>query len=326
MAASYWSSSQRLRWLMPANVALPGHERDLTRVSWADRTKLTLHYTNVIQSVAKRMMLRQRVVASAMTYFQRFYANNAYCETDPYPIACACLYLAAKVEETPHHLRTFVNEMRELLRHPLSARDGTDGKSTTANAARFPYTSADIAELEIYLLEEMDFYMILQHPYDLLTRLCAELQLPQSVLQTAWFVTNDSFRTDACLRYPPHVIALAALYLTCALQPPEAQAPASSAGTSMGTVTEATGGNPILGPGSALPNAGAPVTITERVKDWFAGLSTPLTEIAEVAQRLLAFYHVWDSFHETEDVSAILARLRTPEANAPPTAGPSTST
>jgi cyclin C len=43
-------------------------------------------------------------------------SSNAYRDTDPYPIACTCLYLAAKVEETPHHLRTFVNEMSEQLR------------------------------------------------------------------------------------------------------------------------------------------------------------------------------------------------------------------
>jgi hypothetical protein len=35
-----------LRWRIPATAKLPGHQRDLERISWAERTKLTLHYTN----------------------------------------------------------------------------------------------------------------------------------------------------------------------------------------------------------------------------------------------------------------------------------------
>jgi hypothetical protein len=49
---------------------------------------------------------------------------------------------------------------------PLPGQEPAKGNTP----ARFPYTAADIAELEIYVLEEMDFYMMLQHPYDLLTR------------------------------------------------------------------------------------------------------------------------------------------------------------
>ncbi|KAI9594153.1 cyclin-like protein [Syncephalis fuscata] len=274
MAASYWSSSQYQRWLIPTTARLPGPEHDLAYISWPERIKLTLHYTNVIQNIGKRMLLRQRVLATAMTYFQRYYANNAYRNTDAYPIACTCLYLAAKVEETPHHLRTFVNEMREYLKHSQLTTTEVDGKTIPT---RFPYSSADIAELEIYILEEMDFYMVLYQPYELLTRLCDELHLPPSSMQTAWFVINDSFRIDVCLRYPPHVITLAALYLT--------------------------GGS-----GNHLADT-LPSSLSDRLKQWFAGISTPLDKVAEVAQQLLNLYNVWDTFRET-DVPDILNRLR----------------
>ncbi|RKP24527.1 cyclin-like protein, partial [Syncephalis pseudoplumigaleata] len=263
-------------------------ERDLKYISWSERMKLTLHYTNLIQHIGKRMMLRQRVLATAMTYFQRFYANNAYRDTDAYPVACTCLYLAAKVEETPHHLRTFVNETREYLkrRHTHSMLQ----------------SSADIAELEIYLLEEMDFYMVLYHPYDLLTRLCDELQIPKSNLQTAWFVINDSFRIDVCLRYPPHVITLAALYMTCTLQPDEPNALATMASPT----TTTTNNNNTTATATTDP---LPASLAERLRQWFAGVSTPLDKVAEVTQQLLNLYHVWDAYSEVE-IPAILARLR----------------
>ncbi|KAI8053378.1 cyclin-like protein [Syncephalis plumigaleata] len=297
MAASYWSSSQYQRWLIPTTAKLPGYERDLTYITWPERMKLTLHYTNLIQNIGKRMMLRQRVLATAMTYFQRFYANNAYRDTDAYPIACTCLYLAAKVEETPHHLRTFVNEMREYLKH---ASMNNEGDVKAAAAARFAYSSADIAELEIYLLEEMDFYMVLYHPYDLLTRLCDELQVPKSVLQTAWFVINDSFRIDVCLRYPPHVITLAALYMTCTLQPDDINNMMSNSSLTTDTSTTST------------------ASLSDRLKQWFAGISTPLDKVAEVTQQLVNLYNVWDTYNDT-DIPVILERLRVTSPSLKPT-------
>lgn len=38
-----------------------------------------------------------------------------------------------------------------------------------------------------------------------------------SILSTAWNVVNDSFRTDVCLLYPPHQIALACLHIACVI-------------------------------------------------------------------------------------------------------------
>ncbi len=38
------------------------------------------------------------------------------------------------------------------------------------------------------------------------------------VRQLAWSVANDSYRTDALFLYPPFVIALASIYVACAIK------------------------------------------------------------------------------------------------------------
>jgi cyclin C len=99
------------------------------------------------------------------------------------------------------------------------------------------------------------------------------------------FVINDSFRIDVCLRYPPHVITLAALYMTCILQPDDVN--------TLATDTSAT----------------STASLSDRLKQWFAGISTPLDKVAEVTQQLINLYNVWDTYNDAE-IPAILDRLR----------------
>ncbi len=72
--------------------------------------------------------------------------------------------------------------------------------------------------MEFYLLEELDFNMIIYHPYRSLMTLAQDLGTKNDDVQWAWYIINDSYRTDMCLLYPPHVIAAAALYLQIALK------------------------------------------------------------------------------------------------------------
>ncbi len=53
-----------------------------------------------IYDLANSVRQRQRVVASAITYFRRFYAASSFSAADPRIIAPGCLYLASKVEES----------------------------------------------------------------------------------------------------------------------------------------------------------------------------------------------------------------------------------
>lgn len=44
--------------------------------------------------------------------------------------------------------------------------------------------------------------------------------MDDSALQMAWFIINDTYRSDLCLVYSPHIIALAAVYMAFAIHPP----------------------------------------------------------------------------------------------------------
>lgn len=90
---------------------------DYTLILWSLLTVLL-----VISKLCKKLNLRQQVTATATVYFRRFYVKNSYCETDPFFVASACCYLAAKAEEIPVHLKNVVAESRTLFSSESSQR------------------------------------------------------------------------------------------------------------------------------------------------------------------------------------------------------------
>jgi hypothetical protein len=69
----------------------------------------------VISKLGKKLQLRQRVIATAIVFFRRFYTKNSYCDTDPFIVVAACCYLASKAEESPLHIKNVVAEARLLF-------------------------------------------------------------------------------------------------------------------------------------------------------------------------------------------------------------------
>ncbi|THU77953.1 hypothetical protein K435DRAFT_70860 [Dendrothele bispora CBS 962.96] len=107
--------------------------------------------------------------------------------------------------------------------------------------------------MEFYLVNDLKCDLTVFHPYRTLLALCKKetfgvggdlsdagdlgmgmgpddgprywgtgegrLESSENALQMAWFIINDSYRSNLCLLYPPHLIAIAAIYLTLVLNP-----------------------------------------------------------------------------------------------------------
>ncbi|KAI8338717.1 cyclin-like protein [Chlamydoabsidia padenii] len=251
MAANYWVSTQKKHWLLDRWSLTQSREEDLKYLSEVDYIKMKIWFCHLIQKLAKRLQLRQQVVATAFVYFKRFYTKNSLHMTDPLLVLVTCVYLATKIEECPVHIKMVTQEARHVFQ---------------ADFGGFPYDSLKVAEFEFYLLEELEFYLIVWHPYRPLTQLCQELGMKEQGLQFAWFIVNDSFRTDVCLLHPPNMIALAALYLTVVLNH------ADFIPGSLGDRTD--------------------------MRQWFADLNVQIETVVEISQEILSIYQVWADWKE----------------------------
>ncbi|KAJ2305122.1 RNA polymerase II holoenzyme cyclin-like subunit [Coemansia sp. RSA 2706] len=144
-------------------------------------------------------------------------------------MATTCVYLACKVEECPHNIKQIWNESKAVF-------------AEISSDIRFPYDVPDIAECESYLLEEMKFYLVVYHPY-------------QALIES---IINDSYKTDMVFVYPPHAIAIAALFLSRVID--------------QGNQSDA------------------------EAQQWYADLNVDMTDVLQVVNELLAVYETWSGY------------------------------
>ncbi|XP_028965719.1 cyclin-C1-2-like isoform X2 [Malus domestica] len=155
-----------------------------------------------ISKLAQHVKVRQRVVATAVTYMRRVYTKKSMSEYDPRLVAPTCLYLASKAEESTVQAKLLVFYIKRIY---------TDDK--------YRYEIKDILEMEMKILEALNYYLVVYHPYRSLSQLLQDAGLNNiSMTELTWGVVNDTYKMDLALVHPPHLIALACIYIASVLR------------------------------------------------------------------------------------------------------------
>ncbi|KAI0315286.1 cyclin-like protein [Amylostereum chailletii] len=317
MATDFWASSHYKRWIVDRATLRQARSDDLEYVDSEEQLDfLNIYFGNLIAKLAKRLGLRQRAIATATVFFRRFYIKNSFCETDPFIVISACCYVAAKAEESPVHIKNVVTESRSLF-----------GKEEYG-IKHFPSDNSKIAEMEFYLVNDLECDLTVFHPYRTLMTLCGpdavtavdaeagelgigiddgprywgtgegKLVLEAGPLQMAWFVINDTYRSDICLLYPPHLIAIAAVYVALVLN--------AQTRTLLQTQSQAHAQPPAPNPTrrSSRQHSGSgastntPPKKAQDVVDFMAGLNVSLELVATIAQEIISLYTLWARYDE----------------------------
>ncbi|XP_020552623.1 cyclin-C1-2-like isoform X2 [Sesamum indicum] len=126
---------------------------------------------------------------------RRVYARRSMTECDPRLVAPTCLYLAAKVEESTVQARHLVFYIKKLY-----------------SDEKYRFEVRDILEMEMKILEALNYYLVVFHPYQALPQLLQDAGMNDAMLVT-WAIVNDTYKMDLILIYPPHLIALACIYI-----------------------------------------------------------------------------------------------------------------
>lgn len=236
MSANYWASSQRAQWQFTKDQLnslrlkiLLWEKQRISNSVFTVRynTNMRIYIHQMIAKLGRRLSLRQVVLSTAEVYISRFLTRVSLLEVNLYMLIAAAVYLACKICESPQHIRSVSSEARNCWPEFVTV----------------DFTK--LAELEFYLIEEMECYMIIHHPYTSLMQLSEvlgyhdanalmsgagmsfdesqimspfKIDLTAGEVENAWQIINDSYMTDLPLLYPPHVIAVAAIHLTLVLR------------------------------------------------------------------------------------------------------------
>ena len=178
------------------------------------------HLVQLLQSVCTKMKLSHKIMATAVVYFRRFFIEASFFQFDPRVVVPTALYLATKVEE---YGQIKVEMILEKMKWAVQ-RDTFKLKGEFLSV-----TPQDVLDCEVYMLQRLGFDMIVYHPElyldDYLKRVAqaqtageGAKEVIRCIAQTAWNVLNDSYRSDVCLMFPPHLIALAAIHVSAVTQ------------------------------------------------------------------------------------------------------------
>ncbi|KAF8335604.1 cyclin-like protein [Amanita rubescens] len=340
MAADFWASSHYKRWIVDRATISRSRARDRLYVNDPEYFDfMDIYFANAIMKLGRKIALRQRVIATAIVFFKRFYLKNAYSETDPFLVIAACCYVATKAEECPVSIKVIASEARALF-----SQDNYNVKSTI-----FDHTK--IAEMEFYLVDDLECDLTVFHPYRTLTALCkpdpssssggaattgnslgvgvsaddgprywgtgeGQLELPEGGFQHAWFIINDTYRSNICLLYPPHLIAVAAIYLTVVFHPPSRleitpHLSSSSSRSSSSTTTSSSAPPPSTTSttrrSTRLNNTPSAIPLTpssskpsppDTILTFLANMNVSLPLIATIMQEIISLWSLWDRYKE----------------------------
>ncbi|KAF9040700.1 cyclin-like protein [Panaeolus papilionaceus] len=338
MATDFWASSHYKRWIVDRSSWNQARAEDYRLVDQPEYIDyLSIYFANAINKLGKKLQFRQRVIATATIFFRRFYLKNSYCDTDPFTVIAACCYVAAKAEESPVHIKLVVTESRTLF--------GREFFTENYGVQHFSSDNSKLAEMEFYLVGDLECDLIVFHPYRTLLALCrkesggssqlsseegeaddrmgvgigaedgprywgtgeGQLELAPAAFQTAWSIINDTYRSPLCIFYPPHLIAIAAIYLTFILHPPIKPDSTGTTSEQESLFSESSSEQPrqprrssrqAHSTGSQSAMSAQQAKKPQDPIAFFADLNVSLPLIATISQEIISLYTLWDNYKE----------------------------
>lgn len=305
MAANYWDSTQAKFWTFSKSELADlrkqlsdANQHIYSKYPLQDRRILNVYMQQHLVRLAKRMSLRQQALATAQAYIKRFYLRVEMRKTNPYLIMTTAVYLACKMEECPQHIRLMLGE---------AARQWPELGVTE---------SGKIGECEFAMISTLNSRLIVHHPYRSLTEFAPLFALTSEEQSLAHSIINDSYNTDLLLLYPPHIIAISAIFLAVVLRPtgqpmtPYSSSPSTAPVNSLPSPGGIPGYSPTSGtPGTPAMSASSAQSIMlgglqaslkhlgpklGKMMDWLAESNVDMTQLVDATQELVSLYEVWE--------------------------------
>lgn len=161
--------------------------------------------------------------------------------------------------------------------------------------------TAKLGECEFFLISEMNSQMIIHQPYRSLSELQSIFALTQDEMSLAWSIVNDHFLTDLPLLYPPHVIAITAIFLSVVLKPMQTSLyAAGTAATAAAISNAAQAVSNSAGNGSLAGAAGGnnQQSRVQKLVSSLAETNVDLEAIIDCTQEIVSLYEVWEQYNE----------------------------
>ncbi|CAJ2659219.1 unnamed protein product [Trifolium pratense] len=166
-------------------------------------------YCTFLQDLGMRLKVPQVTIATAMIFCHRFYLRKSHANNDWRTIATVCMFLAAKVEETPRQLKDVI-----LVSYQMINKKDPTAVQIIEQKEVYEQQKQLILLAQKLVLAILGSDLIVNHPYKPLDEAIKKFNVAQNALPVlARNFVNDGLQTSLCLQFKPHHIAAGAIFL-----------------------------------------------------------------------------------------------------------------
>ncbi|KAH8109802.1 cyclin-like protein [Phellopilus nigrolimitatus] len=191
----------------------------------ANQEKLRQQACGFIEAVGVKIGFPRKTIATAQSLYHRFHLFFPRKDFNYYDVTMACLYVSTKMHDTLKKPRDILM-VSYTVRYPeLAARSKAIGGEVEMDPVAVEQDRQHLLGIERLVLETICFNFTVRMPFPYVIKISRSLGASKKLTKLAWRLAVDSSRTLAPLQYPPHVVALACIYLAALLSSFEQPAP-----------------------------------------------------------------------------------------------------
>ncbi|KAJ7644211.1 cyclin-like protein [Roridomyces roridus] len=183
-----------------------------------------------LEGMGARIGFPRRTIATAQNLYHRFHLFFPRKDFHYVDVSLASLYVSTKMHDTLKKPRELLAVSYAIRFPDLVAKSKHPGGEIDLDAMDPQVVERDrqrLLSVERLLLETICFNFTSRMPFPYVIKLGKAFKAGKKLTKLAWRLTIDCHRTLIPIQYPPHIVALAGLYVAALLssfelpQPPE---------------------------------------------------------------------------------------------------------
>ncbi|THH03295.1 hypothetical protein EW145_g6373 [Phellinidium pouzarii] len=183
----------------------------------ANQERLRQQACGFIEAVGVKIGFPRKTIATAQSLYHRFHLFFPMKDFNYYDVTMACVYVSTKMHDTLKKPRDILM-VSYTVRYPeLALRSKAIGGEVEIDPATVEQDRQHLLGIERLVLETVCFNFTVHMSFPYVIKIGRALNVSKELTRFAWRLAVDSNRTLASLQYPPHVIALACIYLAALL-------------------------------------------------------------------------------------------------------------
>ncbi|KAI0300364.1 cyclin-like protein [Russula brevipes] len=192
-------------------------EKQRGKLSTSQEEKARQQACGFSESVGAKIGFPRRTIATAQNLYHRFHLFFPRKDFGYQDVTLAALYVSSKMHDT-------LKKPREILMASYSVRFPEQAAKSKSIVGEIDMDPAVLEQdrqrllaVERLIVELICFNFTSRMPFPYVIKVGRDLKASKKLTKFAWRLTMDSQRTLVALQYPPHVVAIACVYLAALL-------------------------------------------------------------------------------------------------------------